>query len=307
MKKDGKFRHFRDKWLTPRWFRYIVMPAASGAPTALASVWFGIHAASKNAYFLRGYGIPVLFGTGVWAGLVSIIKSYLDDHAGTTIDSLIRAQEELMHLLGYVRMVVGSKSRRFFESFSTLPRAWGPAETFLAITRPDLQIKQLVQAIHGYFAIRTNPNEERLTVSLMRWNNQKNHLEYVEWFPDAAHPRSSEEHFKDATTIAGLAYFNRQIIISADVLQDSRYKRLDDVDGGSMFAYPVIDDREEKPVFIANVVSTKRGRFNEKDEPTIKIAMEVFAERLVLENRLAGIKEKAIANATRRREAARGG
>jgi hypothetical protein len=289
-------------WLTARWFRYLAIPIAAGLPSGVAALWFALHQNATTPYLLKGHQPLVFAATAAWAGGFSMLKSYLDDIARNAIETLRLAQEELMHLLGFVRIVVGSKSRRFHESLSSLPSTFGPAETFLAITRPDLQIKQLVQAIHGYFTIRVNPNNERVKISLMKWNDQKGHLEYVEWYPDVDHPRSKEEHFTDASTVAGLAYFNEQLVILENVWSDARYKRLEDTEAGSMFAYPVVDDRRDKPVFIANVFSTRIGRFTVADAPAIRITMDVFAERLILENRLAEIKEKAISNANANRE-----
>jgi hypothetical protein len=296
MKQDGKFQRFRDKWLTPRWFRYIVVPGLAGGPAALAGLWFAVHNGVRADYLLKGDSPWVFFATAAWAGFISILKSYLNDLAAQTIDSLKKAQEELTHLLGWVRIVVGSKSRRFHESLLAVTDSTTSGDAFLAITRPELQIKQLVQAIHGFFTISINPTKERVKVSLMRMNSGERHLEFADWFPDADHPRSAPENFNDARTIAGFAFFNRQIVISEDVWNDVRYQRLGDLEGGSMFAFPIIDDIVGQPVFVVNVVSTRIGRFKASDEASIRIAMDVFAERIVLENRLVQLRERVIRN-----------
>ncbi len=57
-----------------------------------------------------------------------------------------------------------------------------------------------------------------------------------------------------------------------------------------MFAYPVWDDFDKKVVFVINVVSSIIQRFNESERDLLTIPMQVFAERLLLENRLRELK-----------------
>lgn len=283
------------KWLTARLFRYIFMPVAAGLPAALAAFWFHYHDGSTEEYWLRDYQVWVFAAVGVWGFTLSVLKSYLNDIGQATIETLIRGQEELAHLFNFVRIVVGAKSRRFYDALAKLPEDPDPGKTFFTITRPDLQIRQLVQSVHGFYGIDVHPTEEQINVSLMRWNGVG--LEVIEWFPDGKAPRIDPQQFSDAQSLAGLAYQTRQLVVSENVETDSRYKRLNATDQGSMFSYPVIDDLLNQVIFVVNVVSTKPGRFGdtERSHRSIRTAMDIFAERMVLENRLATIKERVLA------------
>ncbi len=291
----------KKKWLTARWFRFIVMPIAAGLPSGVAALWFALHEGVKTGYSLRDYQPEIFALTGAWALLLSITKSYLTDFAKATIETLEntiedlkRGQEELVHLFNFVRMVVGAKSRRFFEALQNLPNEPNPGETFFQITRPDLQIKQLIESIHGFYRINANPTEERIRVSLMRPDGGA--LIFTQWFPDGDTPRSLRERF-DGTTLAGLAFLTRQIVISENLETDDRYRHFDARrDQGSMFSYPLIDAQLGEVIYVANVTSTKIGRFTDtaKQREKIGSTMEIFAERIILENRLALIKQRIL-------------
>jgi hypothetical protein len=283
------------KWLTARWFRYIAMPIAAGFPSGAAALWFQYHTGSKESYWLKDYEPLVLGLVGVWAFGISVLKSYLNDFGKATIETLVKGQENLAHLFSYVRIVVGAKSRRFFEALNQLPDEPDPGRTFFEITRPDLQIKQLIQALYGYYGIDIRPTEEQVSVSLMEWNGPG--LEVVEWFPEGRKPNVDPKQFSDAQSLAGLAYHSHQLVVSESMEIDGRYKRTDGVDRGSMFSYPVIDERLNQVIFVINVVSTRIGRFqdSENGHKPIRTAMDIFAERIVLENRLAHIKAAVLA------------
>jgi len=275
------------KWLTTKWFRFILVPTVAALPPLIAAVYFK---ANQNSH-----AEPYVFaGVGIWEIIVSIGKSYLNDFAKTTIEGLERAREELAHLFNYVRIVVGAKSRRFFEAFDHLPDTPNPGATFFEITRPDLQIKELVEAVQGYFQILAKSSDDRIKVSLMCWNGS--HLEYREWFPDADTPRRADAStFADARTLAGLAYHTKLLVISEDIEHDARYRHLGaQRDSGSMFSYPVIDEQIGEVIFVVNAVSSTVGRFRQvkNDADRIRYAMDIFAERMILENRLDRIKER---------------
>jgi hypothetical protein len=271
------------------------MPLAAGLPSGLAALWFQFHTGSKEAYWLRDYEPSVLALVGIWAFGMSVLKSYLNDFGKATIETLVKGQENLAHLFNFVRIVVGAKSRRFHDALAKLPENPDPGRTFFEITQPQLQIRQLVQSVHGYYGIDIHPTEEQISVSLMRRIDVG--LEAIEWFPEGKAPRVDPSQFSDGQTLAGLAYHTKQLIVSESIEDDERYKRVNGVDRGSMFSYPVIDDLLGRVIFVVNVVSTKVGRFQdtEKEQTSIRTAMDIFAERMVLENRLAIIKEKILA------------
>jgi hypothetical protein len=279
------------RWLTARWFRYIAIPVAAGTPPGLAAFWFALHQGQVPPYFLKGYQPWVLAGTGVWVGGVSIVKSYLDDIAKDAIKTLEIAQQDLAHLLQSVRIVVGTKSKRFYEALRGLTKPPDASKTFFEITRPDLQIKELIGRVRDYFQIKVDPNSgERVKVSLMKPDGVD--LVITEWAPDADVPNSRNERFR-GNTLAGAAFHSRQLVVSENLAEDRRYHHfLAKKDAGSMFAYPVVDNLMDRVVYVINVVTSKIGAFKNTPADTQKIetVMEIYAERIVLENRLAEIK-----------------
>jgi hypothetical protein len=291
MGKGGRLQKFNDKVLVPWWSRYLVLPGLAAAPGTFAVFWFGEHTADQQ-FWLKGKGPAVILISAVWAGIVTAFKGYAEDRSKVRIDDVVRGRDDLVRLIGWVRRIVESKSRRFHDAQRDLQTNIDPATIFRTITRPDAQIKKIVEAIHGFFSHDVAADEERLKVSLMRWNTEKQHLYVYDWFPDASRPRSSPENFKDNRTIAGLAYFGKDTIVSEDVQKDPRYAKLADRDDGSMFAYPVCDDISGRTVFVVNLFSTKIGRFKSADKPKLSVPMEVFGERLALEFRLLEMIER---------------
>ncbi len=216
--------------LTARWFRYIAIPVAAGLPAGLAGVWFGVHQGQAPPYFLKGYQPVALAVTGAWASGLAILKSYLDEIAKDAIKTLAIAQQDLAHLLASVRIVVGAKSKRFFDALSGLPDKPDPARTFFEITQPRLQIKELISAIHGYFQIKVDPNAIlRVKVSLMK--PQDGALVITDWEPEADVPNGRYERF-EGDTIAGLAFHTKQLVISESIAADNRYRNFH---GGMIF------------------------------------------------------------------------
>jgi hypothetical protein len=279
------------KWLTSRWVRYLAIPALAGLPAGLAALWFAIHQDPKTSYFLKGYQPWVLAGAGAWGVGFSMLKSYLDDIAKDAIKTLQMAQEDLAHLLESVRLVVGAKSARFFEALKGLSKTSDPAKTFFHITRPDLQIKQLISAVRNYFQIKVDPNSvQRVKLSLMKPDGLD--LVITDWATDADVPIARHKRF-DSNTLAGKAFYTKKLLISDNIARDERFHHFEATkDQGSMFAYPVIDSLLDRVIYVINVMTSKEGQF--RDTPTdrkkIETAMEIYAERIVLENRLAEIK-----------------
>src|SRR5579863_273034 len=183
--------------LTARWFRFVAVPVVAGIPGGLAALWFGIHSGQqKPAYLLQGDEPWVIGLAGGWAAGLAILKSYLDDIAKDAIQTLEIAQKDLAHLLESVRLVVGSKSKRFFDALHNLPNLPNPADAFFTITRPDLQITQLIGAVRDYFQLKVDPNlTQRVKLSLMKPDGAD--LVITQWVPEADVPSSHDQRFRD--------------------------------------------------------------------------------------------------------------
>jgi hypothetical protein len=279
--------------LTARWFRFGAIPIAAGLPTLAGAWWFGIHQNQTPPYPYQVYQPLVMAVAGLWVIGLAVLKSYLDDIAKDAIKTLEMTQQDLAHLLQSVRLVVGAKSRRFYDALNSAARAPDPGKTFLEITRPDIQIKQLIGAVRDYYQIKIDPPAgQRVKLSLMKPDGSD--LVITDWETAADVPNSRYERFRD-NTLAGKAFHSRQLVISENVAEDDRYRHFTSrKDQGSMFAYPVVDNLMDRVVYVINVTTSKIGQF--KDSPTerqkIESAMEIYAERIVLENRLAEIKER---------------
>ena len=171
-----------------------------------------------------------------------------------------------------------------------------PEKTFFEITRPDLQIKQLIGAVRDYFQLKVDPNSgHRVKLSLMKPDSAD--LIITDWAPDADAPNSLNERFR-GNTLAGRAFYTRELIISENIAEDDRYHHFGaKKDQGSMFAYPVVDNLLDRVVYLINVTTSQLEKFKDtpKERDKIQKAMEIYAERIVLENRLDELKTKILA------------
>ncbi|MGB3552068.1 MAG: GAF domain-containing protein [Candidatus Binatus sp.] len=283
-----------DKFLASKWVKYLLFPGIEALPTTAAALYVGLGNTTfhgSNSAWLVFYAS--LLGGALAAGRAALTESgqQLISTKEKVIASLNTEKEQLLRLVGHVRVIVSAKSRRFHESLKRLPDPVEAGVAFLTITQPDEQIAEIVRNIHEYFRyFPTFRSKELLTVALMRWNDTGRHLEYASYFPHNDLPRTSPAEFHDNTTIAGKAFFEQTMVISENLRTDPNYKKLAGPTDGSMFAYPVWDDFDRKVVFVINVVSSIIQRFNETERDLLTIPMQVFAERLLLENRLRDLK-----------------
>jgi hypothetical protein len=292
MKKKSWFYRFRDGFLTPWWSRYLIVPGLGSGPGVWASYWF----AAGNTT-LYGYHAPViLLATAIWAGLISAVKSGLDNTAAYSVRQLLKARNELSYLVGLVRGIVAVKSRRFFERGRELRDPVSATEAFMTITQPELQMREIMRGVHNFFTDQSDdPVVERVRVLLMRWDERAGCMEAFNiYFPEAEPPRVPAGAFCDNSTVAGLANEKNDFVIVEDIATDGKFRKFPRgrTIAGSMIAYPVYDDLHRKVVTVINVVSNVPKRFKETERDALEIPMQVFAERLLLENRLLELKER---------------
>jgi len=284
----GWLQWFRDKFLVPWWSRYVVIPVIEAAPAAFATLWFGL-----GHKLLKGYTPPwIFFGTAAWGGGVAAARSALSEFAAFSVTRLVEERNDLLRLIGYVQVIVGVKSARFTDTSIKLTDPIDPATAFFTITQPEVQIREIVRAIFDFFSARIQPGEA-IKVSLMEWNTQGGHLDFIEHFPDADRPRALPQVFRDASTIAGQAYYHTDLVVSEDVQNDRNFQLLGTHEEGSMFSYPVYDDQSRSVALVVNVVSNRVRRFRKRDREALKIPMSAFGQRLLLEYRLRTLKRRA--------------
>jgi len=271
--------------------RYVALPIIVALPGALVALWIAIapkppsEATARSAVYAWS-----VFGAAIWAVLGTGFKSWAEQASTQEISKLQEAKDEAWKLIALIRLVVGYKSRRFHEAVADLSVDSPPGEIFTRITQPDAQIKQIVEAIHQFFE-RTEAHEQ-ITVTLMEWDEAKKHLVFCEHFPDADRPSAVESHFGDSHTVAGKAYFDNELAISDDVEADPLYRTIGKARSGSMFAFPVFDQFENRVIFVVNVFSTKVKRFLKDNAESIRVVMAVFEDRLILENQLLRLKTR---------------
>ncbi len=296
MTSTGLRAWLQDTILGRWWARYFVFPAIEAAPAVLVALWLGLgHQKFWAQGKFEGYNSAwLVLGAAILGGIVSGVRAAVSEPGQQLISKLVAERENLLRLLGHVRVIVNAKSRRFQDSLGSLGARVDPGQAFLTITQPHEQIKEIVRNAYDYFFHAPEITAtEADGICLMKWNDSGRHLDFEVCFPAEATPRTSATEFGDNSTIAGRAFFDRDMVISPDIKNDPRYKRLSDPRDGSMFAYPVEDHFTHRVEFVICVVSSKIRRFQEEDREALKIPMRVFGERLLLENRLVELRRRA--------------
>lgn len=292
------FAWLQDNVLGRWWAKYFLFPAIEAGPAAGVALWVALGNKTFWAHGnFKGYDSAwLIVAAAVLGGIIAGIRGTLTHKGQQLVAKLVAERENLLRLIGHVRVIVNAKSVRFHDTLQQTPHVT-PAEAFLTITKPQEQIKEIVRNTHDYFfhspEVRT---PETGSVCLMKWNDSARHLVFDACFPYDAAPRTSETEFGDSSTLAGRAFSDREMAISSNLRVDPRYKKLSDARDGSMFAYPVWDDFTHRVEFVINVVSSRIGRFEETDREALKIPMRVFGERLLLENRLLELRRRATSN-----------
>lgn len=286
----------QDKVLGRWWAKYFLFPAIVAAPPAIVALWVALgHRMFWAKGDFKGYDSAwLVFAAAIFGGLIGSARAALTERRHQLISELVAERENLLRLVGHVRVIVNAKSVRFHDTLKRLGSKVDPAEAFLTITQPQEQIKEIIRNTYDYFFHSPEVRAPEVgSVCLMKWNDIARHLEFDVCFPYDSTPRTSATEFGDNSTIAGRAFSDREMVISADLMSDIRYKKLSDSRAGSMFAYPVWDDFALRVEFVINVVSSKVRRFEEEDRESLKIPMRVFGERLLLENRLVELRRRA--------------
>lgn len=287
MKKNSWFYRFRDRVLVPWWSRYALVPALTGGPGIFVAYWFG-----SGKTNLHGFSEPVVvLIVGIWAIVMTQVKSAFNDLAKYSMRELLKSRDALVHIVAHVRAIVFTKSSRFHEPFGE-STSIDPGEAFLKITQPELQIKEIVRRVQMFFADALK--DEDVRVLLMRWNPKMRHMVFVEHFPLETPPLAPEAAFYDTTTAAGLAKEGGTMVIVEDIATDQRFKQIGigRTKKGSMVAYPVLDDLRHEMVLVINVVSNEPHSFKEADRESLDLWLQVFSDRLLLENRLVELKAR---------------
>lgn len=290
MKRGGKFEWFRDKFLVPAWSRYVVVPFIGALPGALLTWWFKHNEGNTEDYALKGWEATcTLAGLG-WAGIVTALRSSADEYARTTVDELVKGRAQVVKLLGIVRSIVGEKAQRFNDTAHRRSKWTSGHYAFLEITQPLKQMHHIVESICLFFREDAEEDTEGLTVSLMRWSDKRGQLEFCDHYPPHSKPHLKPHHFADSTTAAGKAFMRRTIVIVEDVDKSTEFKKITQTEKGSMFAYPVINRFDDRVVFVVNVCCERVGRFKVSDAEVLTKPMQVFADRLLLEDELLTIR-----------------
>lgn len=292
-----------DNFLRLWWVKYLLMPGIEAAPTTIAALYVGLgHTTFWASPKSPGYNSAwLVLAASAGGGVLAAIRSAVSEKGRQRVSSLKKEIRRLFRLIGQVRNIVTVKSvniQKTIRNLDALKTVQNPVDVkliFQALIQPDEQIKEIVNALHNYFSADTDPSVETVRVSVMKWNDQRNHLEFTAHFPYDRRPRSPDINFSDGNTIAGRAYFNRELVICENIRTDSRYKRLQEPDeDGSLLSYPVYDTETQKVALVINVSSAKPRRFRDTPEErrVLAIPLQIFAERLLLENRLLEVKAK---------------
>ncbi len=279
------------------------MPGIEAAPTTAAALYVGLgHPTFWGTPKVPGYNSAwLVFAASAGGGVLSAIRSAISEKGQQRVSILKKEIERLFRLIGQVRNIVTVKSvniQKTIRNLDALKKIQNPVDVgfvFQALVQPEEQVKDIVNALHDYFSAGTDPSVELVRVSIMKWSDERNHLVFTAHFPYDRRPRSPEINFSDGNTIAGRAYFNKELVICESIRTDPRYKRLQEPDeDGSLLSYPVYDSETQKVALVINVSSAKPRRFKDTPEErrVLTIPLQIFAERLLLENRLLEVKAK---------------
>jgi hypothetical protein len=288
MTKEGALQWIGDHIFHPWWVRYLILPLIQSAPTAVAALLIGL----GDRTICGVQPALVVFSAFIWGIGVAAIVAGLERNISLPAERYKRERAQLLRLIAHIRVIVWAKSRRFHETSDKFTDPVDPAIAFLQITQPDFQIREIIRAIREFFKAEGEPDED-ISVSLMEFDRKRGHLAVLAYFPDSSRPRAPETAFYDESTIAGKALLSNDIVVSEDIATDSNYQQFGRHESGSMFAYPIENPYIGKVALVVNVGSNRIRRFRNADREALKIPMDVFGERLLLEYLLRDLRQRA--------------
>ncbi len=214
---------------------------------------------------------------------------------------MVLNDEVLMKLFLVLDDVVGSKSERF-ANYAVSPQSMDGRSAFLNITKPEIQIEALVNAVYQFFELTKSDKAATFRVALAEMGPK--HIEGFFCFnpKDKPSTNSVEEYQKDWCGFSR-AKKNREIVIVANIAKEMKKKKTSKAfvqtkggsQEGSMIVYPIIHRGLKEVVYCLSVLCSVPDYFrNTKTQRAYYCdIMEKFGKRIDLEHSLRMIKGRS--------------
>lgn len=212
---------------------------------------------------------------------------------------------ELHSLLRTLAQVVGKKTHRF----AAMAKDHGnkrARDVFNAITRPDIQIEEIVAGIYKFFEA-TRPSsipEHELKIRVLLGRMGPQHIKKFEvFYPPNDHPRSKIDQMQDPRCGFSRALQTKEIVVIPDKLAESNSgpdccflvtDKSRQLEEGSMICYPVIVEETGEIPYVISISTAQKSYFQKEHDKIYKSILSHFAQRITLEFHLQTIKTNVL-------------
>ncbi len=284
--------------------RAYILPAASPLFALAIPLVYELHLFEPRAR------LTVYFAGAVVSAVLAVIYINLDkgyvkelQKAATEADQekqrLGLALREQVRIFSHIKDIVHHKSSRFVQVCKKIKagEVLSRAEIFSTITQPDLQIAYIIEQISRFF---THGREGRsVNVVLFAPDYAARHFGYPFYYPTDQRPSIPEGQFGLDSGVPGAALRRNDIVVVADVKEDlakdaptyfvtnnSSVPR-----NGSVLCMPLRDSERDEVPYVLSIFINEPGVFEDKDY--LREVIEPFAQRILLEDRLRLLRQKA--------------
>jgi hypothetical protein len=295
------YKYYMDTFL----LRWVVGPLIICGPSSLFVL---ARFNSPLEVFLRGH----VYLTIVMAILpLSVLPATYIAHRMR--EELPLSERDLMLLLKTFDHIVASKSSRFQRAVDRLagkkpfpqcakdPEKPCGRELFLDITKPEEQIKLIMEGVWQYFFVCQHDANVEIKVALARMGN-KHIEEFLCFYPSDKGPRSDVSELQKPRATFSQAKASGKLVIVESTLQEG--KKSDSMknkcyvstaqtgdEDGSLLCFPVRDNASRAVPFVISVHASLPRYFKKAATDSYRIPLEKFANRIALEANLERIKE----------------
>ena len=303
----GRFRRyleatatFLDKW----WVNGLIAPSLTVLPTTVA-MYFIKDAGDPNATPTVPNVIWNFAHTHPYWSIV-IVTAYAIVVAASIqwLKKFIAEKDiavvELLRLFEVLEEVVGKKASRFGECAKNLcngKKLLTPSEVFAEITKPDIQIALLAQAVYLFFdGIDKKSVSFRVSVLEIKAGVPS---EWYTYYPVYSPPQTTIAKLKQKRSTVSHCLRTRDVFVVEDLQIEA-----DKVDGhfvsgsaqqeeeGSLVCYPVVNAFANDIPYVITVVADEKNYFLKRKKDLYKWFFKRFAIRIMLERNLLTIREK---------------
>ena len=180
--------------------------------------------------------------------------------------------------------VVKTKTKRFvdYANNETLQKE----KIFLDITRPDIQMTQIISQLNIFF--RMKYQDETINVNLLKVQDRNR----IEHFVSLSGQKTDDSILCKKESTAKACFNSKEIcIIENTDKEHSHFVQSDNKKIKSIICYPIQIDSKVK--YIISITSSRTKTFKKSQKELYEYVLEQFSNRIILENSLDTLKEKA--------------